>query len=111
MEIMCRVREIGSYGDSRFAAAKAPVGPNDRRERRNRRHRIVQWVLLAAEAENGRGHSQGIHGRCLRGRSFAKHVDCRVGKLSPSGQLLGESTSLGWFGQAAVKEQVTHVPE
>ena len=111
MEVVGRVREIGADRDGRLAVANPPIGPHDGRERRNRGHRIVQRVLLAAEAENRRSHAQGIHRRGLGERRFAKDFNGSAGERSPCGQIPREPDALGRFGQAAMQEQVRQLLE
>ncbi len=107
MEVMGRVREIGADGDGRLAVANPPIGSHDCREGRDRGDRVVERVSLAAEAENGRRHAQGVDGRHIHSRSLAKDFDCRVGQRAPSGQVLHECNTLRWSRQAAMQEQVS----
>ena len=71
MKVMGGVREIGTDGDGRLTVAKAPIGSDDCRKGCDRRESVVLRVFLAAEAENGRGHAQGVHGGRIHSRSFA----------------------------------------
>ncbi len=111
MEVVRGVPEFGANRHRPFTVANPPIGSDDCREGRDRGHRVVQRVLLAAEAQKRRGHSQGIHGRRLCRRGFAKHLNGRARERSPCGQVLREPNALGRFRQAAVQEQVRHLLE
>jgi hypothetical protein len=103
--------DIGTDRDGRCTFANSPIGSHDRRKGRDGGHRIIDGVLLAAEAENGRGHSQGIHGRYLCGRRVVKDCKGGAGERSAFRQILGESNELGVAGQTAMQEEVSHFLE
>ena len=111
MQVMGRVREIGTHRNWPVTLENAPVGPHDRREGRDSRHRVVHGVLDAAEAEKRCRHSQRIHRRHLRRGGLVDDGKGGAGERPPSGQILHEPNVLGWFGQAALQKEVRHFLE
>ncbi len=105
------MRDIETDRDRRNAVANSPIRSHDRRKGRDRGQRIIDRVLLATEAEHGRGHSQRIHGWHSGGGRFVKDLNGGAGERSPSRQILRESRALRVIRQAAVEQQVGHLLE
>jgi len=111
LQVMSRVRQIGAHRNGRFPIPHPPVGPHDRREARDGGQRVVQGVLLAAEAEQGRRHPQDVHGGRLGGGGGKQDVKSRAGQRAPPGQILREASELGRVRQAGMQQQESHFLE
>jgi hypothetical protein len=107
MEIVGRVREIGTDGNGRLTIAKPPICSHDRWEGGDRGKSVVPRVFLTTQAENGRSHAQGIHGRRLHNSRLTKNFDCRTGQRTARGEILREFSALRWLRQSPMQEQVS----
>jgi hypothetical protein len=83
MKIMSCVRKIGANSDRSFTVEKPPIRSDDRRERRDCGHRVVERIFLAAEAEKSRCHPQRVDHRRFRGCSLAKNFERHPRQRTP----------------------------
>ena len=105
------MRQIETNRDRRVAAAKSPIRSHDRRERRDRVHRLVERTPVAAEADERGGHPQGVHRRRLRRGRLAKHCCGGAGQRPAPREIAGEPIALGGRRQTPVQEQIRYVFE